>query len=71
MSDEREPVTYEQAVMMIGDSERIHTFRNPAAGMMLGADWDRDQILEAIKKHGVELSGPMATAQETRSGAYG
>lgn len=62
MSDEREPVTYEQAEKMIGDGERVHTFRNPAGGLMLGCDWDRADILDHIKKHGAELSGPSAAA---------
>lgn len=63
MNNEREPVTYERAIEMIGDGERIHTFRNPAAGIMLGADWDRADLLEQIQKHGAEISGPLATAQ--------
>lgn len=61
MSDERQSVTYEEAAHMIGDRERVHTFRNSVAGLMLGADWDRKSVLRAIEKHGVELSGPMAT----------
>lgn len=64
MEDEREPVTYERAVAMIGDGERIHTFRQPMAGMMLGADWDRAEMLRAIEKHGAELSGPLATGMK-------
>lgn len=61
MEDERESVSYEQAIAMIGNRERIHTFRQPMAGMMLGADWGRAELLRAIEKHGAELSGPLAT----------
>lgn len=64
MSEEREPVTFEEAEQMIGDGERIHTFRNPAAGVMLGCDWDRADILDHVKKYGAELSGPSATAMK-------
>lgn len=60
--DEREPVSYERAVEMIGDGELIHTIRNSAAGLLLGADWDRADLLKAIAKHGAELSGPSASA---------
>lgn len=64
MSDEREPVTLERALEMIGDGERVHTIRNSAVGVMLGADWDRAGIIAAIEKFGVELSGPAATSMK-------
>lgn len=62
MADEREAVTYETAVSMIGDGERVHCIRNSAPGLMLGADWDREDVLAAIKEHGAELAGPLATS---------
>ena len=49
---------------MLGDGERIHTFRNPAGGLMLGCDWDRADLLEWIAKYGAELSGPSASSMK-------
>lgn len=45
---------------MLPDGETIHTFVNPA-GMLVGADWTREQVIEAIQQFGAELSGGMAT----------
>lgn len=61
MTDEREPLTLDEAVAMLPDGDEIHTFRS-SPGMMLGADWPRDQIVAAMAECGVELAGPMATA---------
>lgn len=59
-NDERVVLTQEQAEAMLDDRERIHTFRG-GSGIMIGADWDRADIIAAIKKYGAELSGPIAT----------
>lgn len=60
-SDERVPLTYDQAIAMLPDAERIHTFRGTGP-VMIGADWPRSTLLDAIREHGAELSGPGATA---------
>lgn len=58
---ERVFLSLEDATKLLADSERIHTFRQGGAGILIGADWDREDIIERIKKHGVELSGAQAT----------
>jgi hypothetical protein len=58
--DERKRLTYEEAVSMLPDGKEIHTFRN-TSGMLIGAHWSVNSILDAIGKYGSELSGPMAT----------
>ena len=50
----------DQAVALLPDAERIHTFRG-AGPVMIGADWPRDKLLAHIREHGAELSGPGAT----------
>lgn len=60
MSD-RVKVPYEEAVAMLPKSKTIHTFLNPAVNVLVGADWERDSILNAFRKYGVELSGEEAT----------
>lgn len=54
------PLTYEKAVAMLPEGDSIHAFRN-SPGVLIGADWERADILEVIKKHGAELAGPTAT----------
>lgn len=56
-------LTKEQAVGMLPDKKYIHTFRS-AAGILLGCDWSRADILKAIEAHDVELSGPAATGMD-------
>ncbi len=58
---ERVMLSYEDAVTMLPDGPQIHTFVNPGVGMVVGADWDRDEILELLKTGKPELSGEQAT----------
>lgn len=59
MSDKKE-LTFDEAVAMLPDGDYVHTFRNPG-GMLVGADWKREKILEALKAGSPELSGDRAT----------
>jgi hypothetical protein len=61
MSD-REFLTYDKAVAMLPDGDTIHTFRSSIPGVIIGADWERENLLEAIKIHNPELSGNQAAA---------
>jgi hypothetical protein len=62
--DDREPVPAELAIRMLKVVDgQVHTFRNPV-GVLIGADWDVDQLKKAIRKHGVELSGASATSMK-------
>lgn len=58
--DDRRVLTKEEAIAMLPDGDTIHTFRNPA-GMLLGADWSRADVIKAIEQHEVELAGDTAT----------
>lgn len=59
MSNERIELTTEQALSMLGEGDEIHTFRTPSPGVMLGCDWKRQHILDAIEDNECELGGPM------------
>lgn len=63
MTDEKEFITFEEAIELMVDDEYVHTFRNPA-GIMLGADHDRSELLEKMKRSKLELAGEMATAMK-------
>jgi len=43
-------LTYDEAVAVLPDGDTIHCFRNPAAGVMLGTDWDRATVLDTLKQ---------------------
>ena len=46
---------------MLPDSEYIHVFKNPN-GMLIGADWDKKEIIKLINEFGACLSGEQAKA---------
>lgn len=59
--EKREFLTFDQAVAMLPDGDEIHTFRSNGFAL-LGTDWPRAQILEAIRNGKPELAGPLATS---------
>lgn len=62
MSDEVRILTKEEAIAMLPERESVHTFRNPAPSVLVGADWGREEIIKAINKYDVELTGKEASA---------
>jgi hypothetical protein len=54
-------VSLEEAVRRLGDAARIHTFVQ-AGFALVGADWHREEVIDIMRKHGVENSGEAATA---------
>lgn len=50
MSDDRELLTYDQAVALLNDGEDIHVFSNPAGGVLVGSDFSRAKVLEILKE---------------------
>ena len=56
IDDSRVVLTPEQALSMLGDGDSIHTFRS-AGPMLLGCDWDRDKLEEAIRGNRCEIGG--------------
>lgn len=59
--DEREHLSEEQAIAMLPDGDEVHTFRGTGP-VIIGCGWPRDELIDAIRKHGAELAGPGATA---------
>jgi hypothetical protein len=59
-TDEPVLLTPEQAEALLPDGGDIHTFLNPG-GMLLGADWRREQVLELLRTSDRrEVTGPAA-----------
>lgn len=61
--EERELVlTPDQAISLLADGEYVHNMRG-GFGMMLGADWGRQEAEDAIRSaERVEIGGPNARA---------
>jgi hypothetical protein len=60
--DERQELTYDEAVALLPDGDDIHTILNPGS-IMLGADWSREAILNLLRESPRrEVTGPMAQA---------
>ncbi|MFA7121237.1 MAG: hypothetical protein WC277_07130 [Bacilli bacterium] len=63
--EDRVPLTTEQAIAMLPDGDTIHTFRNSIPGVLLGADWERADVLDAIDKATTrEIGGPACCAMK-------
>jgi hypothetical protein len=57
--EEKILLSYDQAVAMLEDGDGdVHVFMNPA-GMLIGADWRREQVLIMLKAGECELGGEM------------
>jgi hypothetical protein len=68
MSDERLPLTFEQAcaALEVRESEdgrrTVHCFIEAGPGLLIGADWDEEHVHAEMREHGVEAAGPGALA---------
>ncbi len=58
---ERVPVPLKEAVKRIGRKKRVHTFMSGGPAL-IGADHDRADLIASMRVHGVEESGPQASA---------
>ncbi len=58
-----ETLTYEEAVAMLPDDDRIHTYVQ-GGPCLIGADWDREDILSLIREQGARLTGPDASSRK-------
>lgn len=60
--EERIELTKEQAKLLLPEGEYIHTFVNGAVNVLVGSDWKREEILEAIEKNVCEIGGTACRA---------
>ena len=59
-NDMKKYLTYDEAVSLLPDGEQIHTFVNPITDLLIGADWSRKEILDALRKSTIQRTGPEA-----------
>lgn len=57
MSDSRVFFSFEQAVSLLPDGDDIHVFLNPHGGMLIGADWSRQSVMDMLKVGEPQLGG--------------
>jgi len=60
MSEKRQFLTPLEAIALLPDGDEVHTFRNPGAGMLIGADWKRSEVIKALSESGpneIEIGG--------------
>jgi len=57
--NERRVLSKEEALAMLPFKKHVHTFRQ-AGPILIGADWDRKAILDALDKFEFELTGEQA-----------
>ena len=55
--DTKTYLTLDDAIKLLPEGDEIHTFFNPHGGMLIGADWNRKDIIEAIKIGCPQLAG--------------
>lgn len=58
-------LTPEEAIEMLPDDEYVHTFRQSGIdgiGVLMGADWNRSDVIDAINKYKPQLSGQTASS---------
>ena len=63
--DEKVFVLVDEAIRRIGDGDYIHTFLQAPMGILLGADWPREDVIELFTSHpdAIEETGPIACAR--------
>lgn len=62
MEEKRVILTKEQAIALLPDEEYIHTFISVPRNVLIGTDWKREEIIDAINSHTCEVGGPMCRA---------
>lgn len=57
---------FHEAVMLLPETDTIHTFSNPSFGILIGTDWPREEVLQFFLDNDgkIELAGEMATRME-------
>ncbi|MEN6312754.1 MAG: hypothetical protein ABFD25_00745 [Clostridiaceae bacterium] len=61
MDDERVKLSPADAIALLPDGEYIHTFRQ-AGPTLIGADWERNDMIKALNKYEAEVTGEQAQA---------
>lgn len=69
MGDKRVILDKADAIAMLPDGDTVHTFRQ-GGPCLIGADWDRNDMIKAINKYDVEITGEQARAMNHGMALY-
>lgn len=59
MSKEKTVLSFKEAKERLPKGNKVHTFRQ-SGPMLIGADWPKKNILDAMKKTEIKETGPQA-----------
>jgi len=62
LDEQKVSVDYVDAVAMLAEDEFIHTFMNPWANMLMGADKSRESIINEMQDADIQIGGKMCRA---------
>lgn len=63
-SDTQTLLTPEQAISVLPEGSSVHVYTNPA-GMLIGCDWKRETLVDAIRKSpALEVGGAMCRSMK-------
>ena len=60
MNDDRKKLSVQEAITMLPDGDTIHVISNDAPGILIGADWPREDVISEFEISQLELAGPVA-----------
>lgn len=60
-TEQRITLTAEQAIALLPDGDTVHTFRSTTM-CLIGADWSRDKLIEALQSGRIEIGGEQCRA---------
>jgi hypothetical protein len=61
MSEERQPLSVQEAMDLLVDDDSVHVFSNPAPNVLIGSDWDRKHVIDYFRSaEYLELAGEFA-----------
>lgn len=59
-----DPIDFATAVKMMPAGDRVHTFRQSNNGILIGAEMQRDLLLDLMRLYTVTLSGNIAQSMD-------
>jgi len=57
-------LSYEEAVKLLPKGPRVHSYREAGLGILLGADYERKDLLDAMKQYPLYRSGEVASSMK-------
>lgn len=59
-----------EAIDLLPTGKTIHTFMSPTGGVLIGADWDSEDVVKLVTECETQLSGSMAKGMKHGMAAF-